>query len=135
MGNRKPPTKMKFIRSMDVGSNCNTVCSYKGYVYVGLSVYSIDRINEQGGVTDKFITFQNLVITVRAHQERLHTLVYGQPYQIFVHDLKGQVITSWNHPDTNSACCGTKLVFVNHQLLAPESTNQRITVYNLMAEF
>jgi outer membrane protein assembly factor BamB len=99
--------------------------------YVGLGFGSINRIDEAGNKTSDFIKLPSNIITIRAHQDRLYILMYGQTYKIYVYDLNGQQITSWDHSDSNGDYFGNKLCVVRNQILVPDATNKRITNYNL----
>ena len=88
--NRKPPTSMQLEKSLTVGSGMLTTCSHRGFTYVGVDNYTISRFDSEGNQTQNFISLPHYAITIRAHQDQLFVLIYGQPYQIMVYNLHGQ---------------------------------------------
>ena len=129
MNIRSPPTGLQFVKKIKVGSNCNTVCHYKGYTYVGLENGAIDRIDDQGNVTLAFIKLVNPVISIRAHNDQLFILMYDLPYKMFLYGLNGSRISTWDHPDRNGNFRGNKISIVRNQLAVPDVTNKRVTTY------
>ena len=129
-----PPTGLQFEKEIRVGNHCNTVCHYKGYTYVGLNHGAVDRIDDQGNVTSKFINLANHVISIRAFNDQLFILIYGQPYIMFVFDLNGSQIHTWNHHDENGYGDGNKISIINNQLAVADVTNSRITLYTTAGE-
>ena len=134
MNIRSPPTGIQFVKETKVGSCCFTMCHYKGYTYVGLQNGAIDRIDDQGDVSSKFIKLAKQAISIRAHNDQLFILMYDQPYKIFVYDLNGSHIRTWDHPDRNGNCFGNKISIVQNQFAIFDVTNKRVTLYTPAGE-
>ena len=136
MNIRSPPTGIQFVKEISVRFTCITMCHYKGYTYVGLQSGAIDRIDDQGNVTSAltFIQLANPIISIRAHNDQLFILMYDQPYKIFVYDLNGSHIRTWDHPDRNGNCFGNKISIVQNQFAIFDVTNKRVTLYTPAGE-
>ena len=134
MSIRSPPTGLQFEREIKVGYYCNTVCHYKGYTYVGLDDGAVDRIDDQGNVKSAFIKLGSHVLSIRAHNDQLFILMYGNPYKMFSYGLKGSVICTWDHHDSNNCVFGSKISIIKNQLAVADVTNKRITLYTPAGE-
>ena len=134
MSIRLPPTGLQLEREIKVGYECNTVCHYKGYTYVGLEYGAVDRIDDQGNVTSVFIKLPNNIISIRALNDQLFILTYDEPYIMFVFDLNGSQIHTWNHHDQNIEYYGNKISIIGNQLVVADVTNKRITLYTPAGE-
>ena len=136
MSIRSPPTGLQLEREIKVGYYCTTVCHYKGYTYVGLGNGAVDRIDDQGNVTSEFIELpnNNNVISIRALNDQLFILTEKEPYIMFVFDLNGSQINTWNHHDENYEYYGSKISIINNQLAVADVTNKRITLYTPAGE-
>ena len=130
---RAPPTSIKLIKQVTVGYNPRAVCQYKGYTYVGCLYGAVDRIDEGGNVTSAFIKLASQAEGIVAYEDRLYTLMYGQPYTVYVHNLTGQQLHSWKHEDS-SGDVGRFLTVINNKLVIADKTNKRFTIYTLTGE-
>ena len=67
-----------------------------------------------------------------AHEDRLYTLMFGcgGPYKVYVHDLTGQQLHSWNHGDRGNYTARA-LAIINNELVIADRTNKRFTIYTL----
>ena len=128
--NRAPPTSIQLIKQATVGGNPTAVCKYKGYTYVGCVNGAVDRIDEGGQVTLSFIKLAQCVTGIIAQEDRLYTLMYGQPYTVYVHDLSGQQLHSWIHEDRGNYSARA-LAIINNELIIADRTNKRFTIYTL----
>lgn len=112
-----PPKGLGLLRQVTVEEECLTACQHRGYTYVGLFNGRIDRIDFDGNVEPNFMKFEDEVISVRVHNNRIFTLVVGQSHKMFVHELSGQPVISWVHADTQkSFAMGSKLCILGDQL-------------------
>lgn len=50
-----PPPGLQLVRQVTARDNCLTACQYKGYSYLGLRSGGIDRMDDEGNVSFKFI--------------------------------------------------------------------------------
>ena len=131
--NRAPPTSIHLIKQVNVGGKRTAVCQYKGYTYLGCSNGAVDRIDEDGNVTESFIKLTNWVTGIIAHEDRLYTLMYGKPYTVYVHDLSGQQLHSWIHEHRGNYTARA-LAIINNELIIADRTNKRFTIYTLTGE-
>ena len=135
---RSPPTGLQLEREIRVGHACTAVCHYKGYTYVGLDNGSVDRIDDQGSVTSAFIELPNTVISIRALNDQLFILTYNKPYKMYVFDLNGSQIHTWNHiwnhHDINENPFGNKISIIKNQIAVADVSNKRITLYTPAGE-
>ena len=135
MSIRSPPTALQFEREIKVGDNCNAVCHYKGYTYVGLDNGAVDRIDDQGNVTSEFIELSNAVISIRAHNDQLFIVMFGKPHKMYSYDLNGSVIRTWEHLDRISYFVfGSKISIIDNQLAVADINNKQITLYTPAGE-
>ena len=134
MSIRSPPTGLQLEREIKVGYECNTVCHYKGYTYVGLQGGAVDRIDDQGNVTSEFIIVPSDVVSIRAHSDQLFILMYGKPYKMYSYELNGSVIRIWKHLDSNYWNLGGKISIIKNQLTVADVSNKRITLYTPAGE-
>mgnify|MGYP001794990364 CR=1 FL=1 len=128
----KMPSSIQFVSRLP-GHHAGpfTACRYKGVTYVGLESGVINKVDNLGNSTAKFINLSCVVLTIRAHMDQLFILEYGQPYKIHVYDLNGHLVNSWNHTDTNRAYQGNKLFLSRNEVFVADAHNQQIVVYNL----
>ena len=54
--------------------------------------------------------------------------------QICVYDLSGQLITSWQYPDSNYSNPCNKLAVIGNQVIVGDASNKRLTVYSLTGD-
>lgn len=134
-------TGLGLVRQVNTGGSCFSVCQYKSYTYVGLRHGAVDRIDERGKVTLSFIKSSSHVISIRAHNDRLYMLVYGQPYKVCVYVLTGQLINSWHHPGgtyylwISASHLGNKISIIGDQLAAADTVAKRLILYKLNGDF
>ena len=129
---RAPPTSIQLIKQVTVVDPI-AVCQYKGYTYVGCFHGAVDRIDERGNVTSPFITLTGPVTGIVAYKDRLYTLMYDQPYTVYVYNLTGQQLRCWKHED-RSYFLGRALAVIHNKLVVADTTNQRFTIYTLTGE-
>ena len=132
--NRAPPTSIQLIKQVTVGDYPTAVCHYKGYTYVGCNNGAVDRIDEDGNVTESFIKLTHWPPGVIAYEDRLYTLMYGQPYTVYVHDLTGQQLHFWNHKDRGKVSARA-LAIINNELIIADRTNRNFTIYTLTGQY
>ena len=69
---------------------------------------------------------------MRVYNDRLYILGYTDgtpPFIVSIYNLSGQLINSWNLPDT---CDHTnKLALLSDQIIYPDRSNKRLTIYSL----
>ena len=135
----QPPIRAHSFEQVTVGDYPNAVCHqthYKGYIYVGCYHGAVDRIDEDGNVTESFIKLALCVTGIIAHEDRLYTLMYGgrgTPYTVYVNDQTGQQLHSWNHEDRGNYSARA-LAIINNELIIADRTNKRFTVYSLTGQ-
>ena len=81
-----------------------------------------------------FIKLGSHVLSIRAHNDQLFILMYGNPYKMYSYGLKGSVICTWDHHDSNNWVFGSKISIINNQLAVADVTNKRITLYTPAGE-
>ena len=57
----------------------------------------------------------------------------SSPYTVYVHDLSGQQLHTWNHEDRGN-CSARALAIINNELIIADRTNLRFTIYTLTGE-
>ena len=130
---RAPPTSILLIKKVTVGDYPLAVCQYKGYTYVGCLYGAVDRIDEGGNVTSAFIKLASPVTGIDVYEDRLYTLMRGNPCTVYVHNLAGQQIHCWKHED-GGGFVGQALTVINNELIIADGTNKRFTIYTLTGE-
>ncbi|XP_067932426.1 uncharacterized protein [Watersipora subatra] len=128
------PKSVTLIKDNHMPSNCRSVCCYKGNTYVGLDDYSVARVDEHYHITISLVRFANFVDAIVVYNDRIYSLVHGNPYMIHVHDLTGNPITQWQHSDNATYGYGSKLTINSDQIIVSDRLNQRLTVYSLNGE-
>ena len=131
---KAPPTSIQLIKQVDVGNFPFALCQYKGYTYVGRTTGAVDVIDEGGDVTSSFIKLARTVTGIVAYEDRLYSLTSGEPHTVYVHDLTGQQLRSWNHEDRSGYSEGRSLAVINNELIIVDKTNKRFTIYTLTGE-
>ena len=130
---RAPPTFIQLIKQVTVGGHTTAVCHYKGYTYVGCTNGAVDRIDEGGNVTSSFIKLTYCITGIIAYEDRLYMLMKSSPYTVYVHDLTGQQLHSWNHGDSGNYSARA-LAIINNELIIADRKNMRFTIYTLTGE-
>ena len=127
------PKDITLLKSVKVSDWCRSVCSYKGKVYAGCSGGHVDMIDENYEITKSFIYVGIAVNGVRVYNDKLYLLVYtdGEPsFKVSIYNLSGGFIKSWVHKGENSSSL-SKLVLISNQVIIPDRTNKRLTIYSL----
>ena len=129
------PTGTELIKEIKVG-NPRRVCHYKGYTYVADSGNKIDRINEDGAVTESFIRLDGYPCGIIAYEDRLYVLQGDAPYAIKVFNMLGEHLFKWIHRDSvTRVFLGRALAVINNdELVVADRTNRRFTIYSLTGE-
>lgn len=134
---------LQLERQVDLGSACHILCQYKDHTYVALhDGGGIDRIDDQGNVTSQFIKTSGTVVSIRAHNDRLYSLVKDRSAEailglisirepkLCVHDMKGQLITAWDHADILfTGLQGNRIGIIEEKIAVMDAENHRITHY------
>ena len=130
------PTSIEVEKEIRVGDPCR-VCHYKGYTYVGTYNNTIDRINEDGEVTESFIRVEGYPCGMIAHEDMLCVLQHGTPYFICVFNLLGQQLFKWELNDSATRTnLGRALAVINkEELVVADRINKRFNIYSLTGEF
>ena len=123
---------LKPLGEIKVSGQCATACQFDDFTYVGMHGGNIDRIDKAGGRTKGFIKLSSHVTSIRAHKDTLYTLMAGNPSVVYVHNLSGQLISSWSHPD--NGFWGSKIAIVNDQLVIANRKTKRLTLYSPFGE-
>jgi len=133
------PKFLKLLKTIGFYNSCFSVCSYEGSTYIGLQ-HSIVRINEDFTLTE-LVTSDDSVRAVTVYKDKLYALTdsYLQSrkrctiwYQVRVYTLDGNEVTSWRHSDESRS--KNKLMIIDDQIVIPDKSNTRITVYSLVGE-
>jgi len=125
------PTSLKLLKSVDVSSSCNSVCSYEHCTYVGVQHNSdgIVRIDEDFNVTKSFIS-EIVVSGVVAYKDKFYALT--RSHEVRVYTLDGNQVTSWHHKDKRNS--QNQLVIIDDQVVIPDRSNRMITIYSPVGE-
>jgi len=126
------PKQLTALHTVYVSDRCNSVCSYQGNTYVGIWGGRVEMIDENNQLSQVFARIDDPVQSVAVYKDRLYTLVSGNPYTVTVHNLTGNLITSWTHADDKNRY--SKLGIVSDQVVIPDRGNKRLTVYSLTGE-
>ena len=123
---------------------CRSVCSYRGKTYVSLDDYSIARIEENYHLTNSLVRFgyhshhvyqrntDNHVDGIAVYKDRIYSLVHGNPYIIYVHDLSGNPILHWNHNEkANYVGRLNQLAIIDDQLIVADKNLGKLFLYSL----
>jgi len=137
------PKLLKLFKTIDISNGCSSVCSYGGNTYVGIQYCSggIVRIDKEFNITE-LVTSDESVRAVAVYKDKLYALTqcYIQSslrrkpiskiqYQVKVYNLDGNEVTSWRHGDKSEA--QNQLTVIDDQVVIPDISNKRITVYSL----
>jgi len=133
------PKSLKLFKTLEISDDRSSVCSYEGNIYVGLQYNSggIVRIDEEFNVT-RLVTSDGSVRAVTVYKDKLYALTdsYVQSrktriiqYQVRVYTLYGNEVTSWRHGDESET--QNRLTVIDDQVVIPDRSNARITVYSL----
>ena len=90
-------------------------------------------IDENYQITKSFIKVGEGVSGVRVYNNRLYVLVWtgGKPsFKVSIYNLSGGFIKSWVHKGENCSWL-SKLVLISNQVIIPDRTNKRLTIYSL----
>jgi len=128
------PKSLKLLQSVDVSSNCWSVCKYEGDTYVGLNGAGVDRIDKSFSVFKSFISLTNSVAGITVHKNKLYALqcISSTNWKVHVYDLTGKQVTSWSHHDSSEYV--NNLAIVDDQVVVPDRGNKRLTIYSLTGE-
>ncbi|XP_067939299.1 uncharacterized protein [Watersipora subatra] len=66
---------------------------------------------------------------MEVYKDRLYTLVFGNPWTIYVHDQQGKQATFWSHSDSCSSFTG--LAITCDKVVVPDRTNKLLIIYSL----
>jgi len=129
-----PPKSLKLLQSVDVSTNCYSVCTYDGNTYVGLYGAGVDRIDESFSVSKSFVSVAKYVNGVTVHKNKLYAVEYisSTNWAVHVYDLTGKQVTSWSHHDSSGGI--NKLAIVDDQVVVPDRHSKRLTIYSLTGE-
>ena len=129
-----PPTKLQRIQEAEVANNPRTVCHYKGVTYVGLNGGKVCKINSiQANSFSEFANFNEIIVGIIAHSDRLYMLKYGTPDVVFVYGLQGQQLLKWDF-EIQTSTAANAMAIVGDQLLLADNTNACIAIYTLNGE-
>ncbi|XP_067934091.1 uncharacterized protein [Watersipora subatra] len=106
-----------------------SICQYKGNVYVGLTNYTVSKIDSQHHLHDSFITTSGPVESITAYNDRLYVLSCTKPRTVAVYDMSGGNIVSWQHPYHPVSSDITTIVA--GKLVIADPSNKEICVYSL----
>ena len=139
-----PLKQIKLMREVTVESECITVCSYRGIVYVGLKDGSVIKVDSMGKKT-LFVKLENQVSSVRGYQEKIYILTSigdrttwdlrnHTPYQAFAYNLEGVQLKSWKHSKESSYFKGNKFAFNEDTVTIIDQASHKLSVYSRTAE-
>ena len=126
----KPPTSLRLLKQLPDNTYCYTVCSHRGVTYVGLLDGSVNRKDATGRLTQAFIKLPNQIRAIRAHEDRLY-IVLENMSATYIYNLDGQWVSSWAHDRTSSGNIGCDFCIVGEEIFVNDTSEQRITVYDL----
>ena len=128
------PKALRLIKYVNVSDYVLSACHYQGNTYAGLYSGEVDKIDANYQLTRSFLSLAKAVYGVTVYKDRVYTLVYGNPnYTVNVHDLSGQLITSWSHADITNGY-HSKFAIVADQLVITDRQNKRLTIYSLTGQ-
>ena len=80
------PKSITLLQTIKVASNTQSVTHWKGQTYVGLWNNKVVRIDGNYQLNTSFLSFNNCPEGIGAYNDRLYTLVGGDPHVVHVHD-------------------------------------------------
>lgn len=126
------PTSLELIREIKVNNMPSAVCQSDGQTFVGKADGNIDSVDEHGSVSN-LVNLGNDVIGLLVHDNKLYSLVSGRPQQVYVHDMRGQLLYTWTHADDRTSA--RQMAIVNNELVIADGTKQAFTIYSLTGQF
>lgn len=117
---------LTLLHKVEVSNRCYSVSHYKGQTYVGHEK-GVDKI-DGNYQRELLIKSDAPVYAIAVKDDKMYTLVNEKPQEIEVHSLQGQMITGWIHPDYCDYL--SSLVIVSNNIVIPDRTNSRLTLYS-----
>ncbi|XP_067932355.1 uncharacterized protein [Watersipora subatra] len=122
------PTSLSILKSVATSSHCRAAVVFGSKIYAGLYNEPIVVIDKAGKATNLFPSTSTNCDCIIVHKERIYALIIGTKALIFVYNMSGQVITSWELIDSTPF---TKMAIVNDWLVVPDRTRKLLTVFTL----
>ena len=130
------PQTLTLLKSVQLPERYYSVCYHNGNTYAGCAGGVVNLIDQTYKVTKGFIKWGDRLDGVRVYNNTLYVLGYygTQPYfRVSICDLSGKHIMDWAH--TSETCNYTnKLTIISNQVIIPDRSNNRLTVYTLDGE-
>ncbi|XP_067932356.1 uncharacterized protein [Watersipora subatra] len=122
------PTSLSILKSVATSSHCRSAIVFDSKIYAGLYNEPIVVIDKAGKATNLFPSTSTNCDCIIVHKEQIYALIIGTKALIFVYNMSGQVITSWELIDSTPF---TKMAIVNDWLVVPDRTRKLLTVFTL----
>lgn len=125
------PKSLSLLKSIDAGSNCSSVCHYKGYTYVGQENGAVDRIDMNYQIQASFIKMDSYVGGIIVYEDNIYLLVFSGTPVVHVRDMEGKEVRKWNHSDAGSSQGPNRPAIVGGELIIPSRNNCKLSKYSL----
>ncbi|XP_067928084.1 uncharacterized protein [Watersipora subatra] len=123
------PKFINFLKTVRLTSPPLSLCHYEGSTYVGLQDGNVCKIDSKYKLHNRFLMHGKAVASIVVHKSKIYTLVYGKPMKIYMSNLLGESISSWDH--TDSVQWSNKMTILKDRLIVPDRTNNQLVVYTL----
>jgi len=108
------------------GSSCNSYFNFTCSRPESLC-NAVERIDDTNRLSKCFIRYNNMPVGVQVYKDHIYSMIPGPPFKVYIHDLSGNLITSWDYADHPNY--SIKFVILNDQVVIP--VNSQLVVYSL----
>lgn len=128
---KQPLKQIKLMREIDTKSECISACFCQGHIYIGLKCGKVVKADKQNQVS-LFVELEHKICSVRGYKGRLFILTGHDkiPYTLYVYNLEGHQLASWNYSTDSSYCEGNKLVINDQFVSVIDQASRKILTYS-----
>ena len=128
---KQPLKQIKLIREIDTKSECISACFYQGNVYIGLKNGKVVKADKQNQVS-VFVGLERKICSIRGYKRRIFILTGHDhmPYTLYVYNLEGHQLASWNYSTDSSYCEGNKLAINDQFVSVIDQASRKILTYS-----
>lgn len=125
---RPLPRSLKLLQTVDLQSQCHSVCYHNRNLYCALDNNTLTKITWDSKESKEICTFSNTAQAIARYKDSFYILVSGKPCEVHVHSIAGKFITKWVHPDKNPY---NGLAMLSDKVVIPDRLNNCLAVYTL----
>ena len=128
---KQPVEQIKLVREIDLESECISACLYRGHIYVGLKSGKVVKFDKQNQVS-VFVGLEHKICSIRGFRGRIFILTgcASKPYTLYVYNLEGHRLASWNYSTDSRYCEGNKLVINDQFVSVIDQASRKILTYS-----